>query len=158
MNIIKKTDRWFLIIIKDDLPLPGKSFFDVISLLITCINFKFVIINDINGAAENGLIYFLQKKEGKILSVQTILNILNDIIQFDWGDFFLFSEKPLNWENPQDYYYPTLIKQTDTTVRAVDDTYIYIYTPFQVIVDIIKSNYKIESVKEDALEKLDFPY
>lgn len=53
--------------------------------------------------------------------------------------------------------YPFVISQSDTTVRAVDDTYIYIYTPFEEIVKLLKDNFQIESEKDGLLEDLDYP-
>jgi hypothetical protein len=151
---INKKTAWYLITIDDPAFLPLKSIYGVISLIKTIINFRFAILNDING----GFVAELIDLEGEIMTIENLFHLLSGSGQLDWGDFFLFCEKPEDWNNPKDYYYPTLIKQSDTTVRAVDDQYIYIYTPCVKIRDLIKANYKIESIKEDALEKLDFPY
>ena len=86
------------------------------------------------------------------------MKVLPDIRQFEWGDFFLFKDYPKNWNNSNDIPYPKVIIQTDTTIRAVDNQYIYIYTPFIEIIQIIKENCQIESEKTDSLENLDFPY
>ena len=39
----------------------------------------------------------------------------------------------------------------------MDDQYIYVYTPYQEIVSLIKENYKIESINTDFLEHLEYP-
>lgn len=150
-----KKDCWHLLIIDDQNFLPGKSIYDVLQLLANVIKFNFVILNDINGANISSLI----EKENTVTSLEEILNAICEVKQFDWGDFFLFKDYPINWQtfgNINDY--PKLIAQTDTTVRAVDDQYIYVYTPYQEIVEVLKENYVIESIKKDLLNNLDYPY
>ena len=100
---------------------------------------------------------YLQEKQNSILNLDDLLKDILKVIQFDWGDFFLFTASPKNWNNPKAESQPYVIAQTDTTIRAVDDQYVYIYTPYQEILRIIEKNYKIESVNINFLEKLDYP-
>lgn len=74
-----------------------------------------------------------------------------------WGDFFLFTDFPKNWDNSQHALYPYLINQSKTTLRVIDGQYIDIYTPYKEIVDTITKNYITETVKYDILENLDYP-
>ena len=64
----------------------------------------------------------------------------------------------MNWDNHSDYNYPNLISQTDTTVRAVDDQYIYIYTPHEKVVNLIQEKHTVDSIKTGSLDELDYPY
>ena len=123
---------------------------------LTLDDFNFIIVDDIQGAAEAAA--FLEKKENTLMELHDFLTIAIQVVQFDWGDFFLFQEIPKNWTNFQGELYPHIIAQTDTTIRAIDDTYVYVYTPYQEIVNIIKENYEIESIKTDSLDNLDYPY
>ena len=93
------------------------------------------------------------------MKLEDFLEIVLFVKQFDWGDFFLFRDYPNNWINDPQMLYPEVIAQTDTTIRAVDDTYIYVYTheKNRKILNIIKDNYEIESIKTDVLENLDYP-
>jgi hypothetical protein len=151
--------KWNLITIDDPAFLSGKSICEIMQLLLQTTKFKFVILNDIEGSGKDWLISTLQKTKNAIVSMEDFLKILYDIKQFDWGDFFLFKEYPQNWKNTnEEIYYPNLINQTDTTIRAVDNQYIYIYTPDKEIFNVIKENYRIESIKTDFLENLDYPY
>lgn len=149
--------NWYLITIDDPELLPGMSFIRLLQLLLTVIPFKFVILNDIEGSGEHGLVYSLKQRQDEPILLSDLIPLLNGVIQLDWADFFLFKEYPSHWNNP-DFYYPFLIDQSDTTVRAIDDQYIYIYTPHESIVNAIKAHYEIESLTLDALEKLSFPY
>ena len=154
-----KNCEWTLITIDDPTFLSSESLIHIFTLLKKKIEFKFVIINDINGTGKDWVISSLQKKENNtVFEIKEFLNILEDIKQLEWGDFFLFQEFP-NWEKSEEItYYPRLIAQTDTTIRAVDNQYIYVYTPCQEIVKIVKENYEIESLKIGLLENLDYPY
>jgi len=79
---------------------------------------------------------------------EDLLTLVKDVIQFDWCDFFLFKEFPENWKNSKKAPYSNIVVQSDTTIRLVDDTYIYIYTPILDIKDNICGFYNVESVKE----------
>jgi len=50
-----------------------------------------------------------------------------------------------------------MIGNADTTIRAIDDTYIYIYTPDDEIVEMLKSKFSYEFVQRDYLQELDYP-
>lgn len=152
-----KNNNWYLVTLEDKDALPGKSFFKIIQLILKVVNFKFVIIDDIEGAGEDWLVYSLQEKENTIMEIDDFLKVLCGVTQFDWGDFFLFKEYPSSWNNSEEEFYPNVISQTDTTIRAIDDTYIYIYTKYKEIVDLIKNNYVIESVSLDSLDRLEYP-
>lgn len=95
--------------------------------------FKFDILNDIQGSSKKGkggLIGYLQEKEDTVFQIDDLLKIICDVVQFDWGDFFLFKEYSKHWEKPEGVtLYPNLIVQTETTVRAVDNQYIYTFIP-----------------------------
>jgi len=92
-----------------------------------------------------------------VIPIGDLWEPLNGVNQLDWGDFFLFKQYPKDWDNPEVRPYPFVITQAEVTVRVVDNQYFYIYTTLQTLVDMIKSEYTIESVKTAPLEKLDFP-
>ncbi len=155
MNELNTFPLWHLIIIDDPEGLPGKTIFNVLQLLHEIIHYKFVVLHDINGAYVAPLV----RQEGKIIKIQSIFNNIQNVKQFDWGDFFLFKEYPKHWEKIEGcIYYPNFIIKSDTTIRAVDDTYVYIYTPYAEIIKIMGNNFKIDAIKNDYLDNLDYPY
>jgi hypothetical protein len=152
-------NQWMLITIDDSNFLESKSISKIFNLLLTIVEFNFVILTDIQGSGKDWVITNLKKQENRPIKMNDFLEILKNIKQFDWGDFYLFQQKPLKWINTEDILdYPKLISQSETTIRAVDNQYIYIYTPYQEIVEVIEENYTIESIKTDTLENLDYPY
>lgn len=50
-----------------------------------------------------------------------------------------------------------MIAQTDTTVRVIDNNYLYVYTPYLEVADLIRKNYVIESYQCASLEKYVYP-
>jgi hypothetical protein len=149
--------RWTLVIIDDPKCLPGKSIYDAIQILITIIKFKFIILDDIEGCGRDWLISSFKEKENTITKIEDLLGEICDVKQFDWGDFFLFEQYPAHWENSKRTFYRDRISLTDTTIRAIDDQYIYVYTPCNEVVSLLKEHYLIESIKNDTLDNLDYP-
>lgn len=156
------TANWYLVTIDDPDFVIGESIYKILSVILKKIEFKYVILEDIIGSPKVpeylGLISDLQEQMDTPLVLKDFLPILNVVKQFDWGDFFLFKEFPKNWNPSENYDYPYVIAQSNTTVRAIDNQYIYVYTPYEELVDWIKSKYEIESLKSGSLEELDYPY
>ena len=155
MNNFHSNIKWYLITIDDPKALPGESIFNIIKLTLKIIKFNFAVLEDVIGAGLG--IIALEKKENLVIEVNELLNELCNVKQFDWCDFFLFKEYPVEWKTTPEATYPFVISKTDTTIRAVDDRYIYIYTPNEELKKIIITNYNIESIKYDFLENLDYP-
>lgn len=159
---MRNYSKWYLVSLVDDTDISGASIFKIIQILLKKIKFEYLMLHDINGAGnegKDGLILSMIEKENKCIKLEEFLNTFNDVKQFQWGDFFMFKEKPIKFQISEGItIYPPLIAQTDTTIRAVDATYIYIYTPYYELIEVIKENYEIESIKYDLLENLDFPY
>lgn len=147
----------YLITIEDPTFKLGKSISKVIQLLLQIIDFKFIILNDLEGSGPYGVIYSLKQKMNEILDLRETSKVFDDL-QFEWGDFFLFKEYPDSWQDNGDMFYPPLIAQTDTTIRAIDSQYIYIYTSYKEIVDLIMEKYLVESVITNTLDNLSYPY
>ena len=158
MNMKIKDFNWCLITIDDPDFLSGKSIFNVVQLILKYMKINYVIINDVDGSGKDWLISNLQKNQNSILKIDDFLNILCEVNQFDWGDFFLFKEYPKDCSFSQEKSYSYVIAQTDVTIRAVDNQYIYIYTPYEEIIEAVKNKYTIESLRLDSLENLDYPY
>src|SRR5689334_22944481 len=105
--------NWHLISIKDPLLLEGQSIFDVIKIMLTCMEFKFIILDAIEAVGQ--LSWFsMSANENKIFEINEILDTICKVGQFIWGDFFLFKNYPIAWKNIKGDPYPYAIEQTDT--------------------------------------------
>ena len=150
-NSIELLQKWYLVTIDDPELLTGKSLYNLTKIVLEVINFKFVTLDYIDGSGiKRGLIYSLQQQKDRVYTIEEFLQILLDANQFDFGDFFFFKEFPSKWDNSsEDLRYPDLISQTDTTIRAIDNQYMYIYTPHKTIISAIEKKYIIESITHD---------
>lgn len=153
-DLIKKTP-WYLITIDDPNFLSGESVIELIRLLIKTKPFKYVILDDIDCS---GSVLEINKMIDNPTELETLFQALVGRSQFIWGDFFLFVEYPEFWDAPENATYPYLVEQTSTTIRTVDGQYFYIYTPYHDIVKAVSSKYRVESLKMNSLDKLDYPY
>lgn len=154
---LEEQSKWYLITIDDPEFLSGKSINNLLKFLLKQMEFKFVVFNNVDGSGKDWLISYMKKIENTILNVSEFFQILDDINQLDWCDFFLFIDYPNDWIKNEKKGYSQLIQKTDCTLRLIDNQYFYIYTNSDLIVSELKMNYKIESEKYDFLDCLDYP-
>lgn len=161
VKVNKKSNNlfWYEIVI-DDAPrfLPGKSLYNLIDLITDPGNLNYIITDDIEGR----MVAYCQENMRSAIKISEMLPQLKTVVQFDWGDFYMYKNYPENWEFPEDLptrhaEYRQLIKDTDVTVRAVDDQYMYIYTRDENLVKLISDHYITESIKFAPLESYLFP-
>ena len=145
-----------LVVIEDPNAVPGKTIYDFFKILMEVLELKFIVLDYIVGGGVSIANY--QNQSDLILNISDFLKELKGVDQFERGDFFLFRDYPSEWENPDEESYPYVIQQTDTTLRVVDNTYLYLYTPYSAVEKQIMDVYKIESIKIASLEKLDYHF
>jgi|694.fasta_scaffold45405_6 hypothetical protein len=151
-------NRWNLIIISDQFFLTSKSVINFFKVILQKIEFKYVILDRIEGSPAKGQNWpLLPVRKDIILNTNDLLNLLQNINQLDWGDFFFFKEYPKNWSNKKNQSYPSVIAQSDTAIRLVDNQFFYVYTPYEQIKNCLENKYDIESYKIDFLNQLEYP-
>ncbi|MBA4155757.1 hypothetical protein [Flavobacterium sp.] len=160
MNDQLNNQFWYEVVI-DDVPrcLPGTSIHDLLLHIMKATELKYVVTDDVEG----GMVLYFQQIEHVPIELNEVLPKFKTVIQFDWADFFLYKNYPSGWESFKerstrnlDYY--ELIQETDVTVRAVDDQYMYVYTKDENVVKVISDNYFTESIKFAPIENYIFPY
>lgn len=154
-NDINANSQWYLITICDPLFLPGKSIFNITNLILKALTVRFVLMSDLQGA---GVSHLIKDTDPPFLPIDEFLTRVGFVDQFDWGDFFLFSDCPKEWQIFDKKPYPEIIAHTETTIRAIDDSYIYVYTPKFEIAQLIKENYIIEKIVQENLVNLEYPF
>lgn len=152
---MEKDSDWYLITIYDQDCIPGKSVFKLINLINQLLRIEFVYLADLEGA---GVFDLINEDQIRVMPIDLFLEKVSNVRQFDWGDFFLFKSFPDNWQTFEAKFYPDIISFTETTIRAIDDSYLYIYTPYADLVNLIKSHYFFEEIKKEKLTNLDYPY
>lgn len=156
MNELKQ-NKWNLVVIPTSDALSGKGMHDLINVIMEVTNFKYVVLDDMEGMAKENLMRILRNQQYTPMRLKDLLLMLQDVECFEWGGFYLFEEYPESFDVADHIFDPYLVKQSDSTIRAMDGNYAYIYTPYDSVVEIIKKNYIIEDVITDFLENLDYP-
>jgi len=151
-----KQNKWNQVVIP--IPLSGKCMHDLMNIILGVKNFKYIILDDIEGFAEGYLMQILRNLQFTPIRLKDIASALQHVKGFEWGSFYLFEDYPKNWDNNGHYFDPYMVKQSDSTIRAMDGNYAYIYTPYDSVIEIIKKNFKTEDVITDYLENLDYPF
>ena len=154
-----KQNKWNLIVIPLSDAVSGKGMYDLINTMLEVKKFKYMVLDDIEGVAtDKYLIRILRNQQYTPWRLKDLMPAIKDVDAFEWGSFFLFEDYPDKWDHSDHFFEPYLVGQTDSTIRAMDGNYAYIYTPYDSMVEIIKKNYETEEVKIDFLENLDYPF
>lgn len=135
----------------------------LLKLLEDHFNYKYIILHEFEGAGKPGVFQETRKKieSFTVFTFAEVYEILKDVQQFDWVDFFLFFDFPKDWEYAEDFSYHPLLSQSDGLVRGVDNRYLYIYTPNQSVIDSIQKKYPPCAIIEketNELQNLIVPY
>lgn len=145
---------WFLVVIHEPKFLTGDGILKVFETLLQGIKFSSVIFDDITGGEGT---WVLENKEDVPINEKEFFELIAKVKNFQWGDFLFFKERPENWEHPAYPGDPYVTVTTEMTIRAVNGEYLYIYTRYEEVLNIIKENYRIESIKLASLKLLDYP-
>jgi hypothetical protein len=151
-------EKWTLAILDDPDELTGRSVVEVIALMQRAAGFRYVIVDGLEGAGVPGVIADLNERIDEPMKIEELVKIFKGVRSVEWGDFFLFKEYPNGWEDDGEEPYESVIARTDTTVRAVDGRYLYVYTFLPEIEQAVSKNYTLESRTCDCLEDLPHPY
>ncbi len=157
---LEKTN-WHLISLIPKDGLNGNSFINVLKILEKNFEYKYITLWEFMACvSKNGFINEIHQIHQKITDVvvfsfEEIYKILDEVEHFEWVDFFLYKDFPRDWHLPDDWYYQPLMKKSDCFVRGVDDQYIYIYTPLEEVVKLIKASYPIEELDMIERKKID---
>lgn len=155
---------WHLIVLEDPPEyLNGFSTTKLLKLLEDNFNYKYIILHEFEGAGKPGVFKETRKKieSFTVFTFAEVYEILKDVQQFDWVDFFLFFDFPKDWEYAVDFSYYPLLSQSDGLVRGVDNRYLYIYTPNKNVIDLVQKEYPPSAIIEketNELQNLTVPY
>lgn len=151
-------DKWNQVVIPTSDVLTGKGMLDLINITLQAKKFKYIIIVQMEAQGEVYLMRILRNLQYTPIRIKDFASTLQDIECFEWGSFYLFEDYPDKWDDPDHSFYPYVVEQTDSTIRAVDGSYAILYTPYDSVVEIIKKNYAVSEIKTDHLENLEYPF
>ena len=152
---MRPTD-WTQIEIRDETALAGSSASRLVNILAHVLPVKYVIVGRAEGAGPDFAKIF--KSEGFApFSLDEFIRNAEVVTQFDWADFYLVREHDqLAGLGPMSPY-PDLLAQALAIVRAVDDTYFYVYVRDETAADAVIAAYPHSLRKRGTIEDLEFP-
>lgn len=148
--------NWHQFEIQDERLLSGPSLTDLVSLLAHVLPTRFVVVGRAEGGGPNfrrtfGSESFIE------FALADFMDAAQGVVQFDWGDFFLVEKKGEFGDLSPATPYSVLVDRATATVRAVDDTYFYVYTSEDRAAKEIMAAYAAASHKLVSIGRLDFP-
>lgn len=146
-------EQWHQLEIRDDTGLSGASFVRLLEALCNAMPVDHVVVSRAEGAAPAFGDLFPEMEQ---LTVDDLKNRAGQVTQFDWGDFFL-TKQPRALAAIGAGKYHDLLPLTDATIRAVDDTYFYVYTRDQRAADALAQHYPAATRSVLPVDELVFP-
>jgi len=111
------------------------------------------------GAVEGAYIHSSLELEGGKFILGDFLKLIASADQFDWGDFYIFSNYS-DWHSFSYGFenYASLIPKADGLIRAVDSTYIYVFTESKLRNQILDYKIEWESCSEEDTNLFRYPF
>ena len=143
---------WYEVVVPDPSNLSGPFVAAFLKLVARFMKIKNLVIDDLSGANVSELI---ENYTATIVELDIVVNLIANAVQFDWCNFLLF--KCGGYIPGKDESYAEFISKTTITVRAVDDSDLYLYTRDEGLVKEIIARYKGIAVNRGTLESFVYP-
>lgn len=148
----------WLLIVDDPLSLSGSSAASVISFLASRTRSTSVVVRDLEAGGPTLPKIRTGPVDGRAFRPVEITELVEQLVQIDWGDFFFFS----NRESMEAFTANTSIKDgvgiADVVLRCVDDGYFYFYGTDLRLFDDLKGAYPDCETTRAPIVELAFPY
>lgn len=153
MSTVKQHESfWYEVVIPDPSNLSGQFVASIIVFVASLLGIKNIVLDDLSGANISQL---SERHSSKVVELKDVIYLIRNAVQFDWGNFLLFAE--IGFVPDKAQYYPEFIAKTTVTLRAVDDSDMYVYTQSEKLVKEIKARYKGVSVSKGELDSFVYP-
>ena len=92
------------------------------------------------------------------MGIDDFLRLVKLVKQFDWADFYLLSDEQVaSGFTYSRRAYQDLIPQSEFLVRAVDDTYVYVFSTREVADSLEATGITWDSIEREDLGSFIFP-
>jgi hypothetical protein len=146
-------DTWYQVEICDPSALSGDSVVRLLTELATLLPVARVVVSRAEGSGPGFNALFPELME---LDVPTIVSHAQQVTQFDWADFFLVDTPGAVADVSPSGDYREILPRTLATVRAVDDTYFYLYTRDRATAETVARTHIGAKIDARRIEDLDF--
>lgn len=160
-NLDDGESQFCQIVIRDSTHLTGASLIKALELVLKHVLAQWVVVQNLECGGE-ARVELMSENLSKGIAVRELLIKATGIDQFDWGYFFLFEDEQkataISLPQPPSEKFQSLVRQSLTTLGAVDSNYFYIYTRNASLVNAVANTYANCEVKRGRLENLNFPW
>jgi hypothetical protein len=148
------SNNWVQIVIEDP-PLSGESLVRLLQIVLGSSKITTVVVCNVEGAGIDSL----RQEYDQVphMSIDRFVESASSAKQFDWGDFYLCDSEENALAIACDEKPHGNLTKAAGLIRAVDDTYFYIYTPSDALRFLIGPPLSIQEVKISGFDDLDFP-
>jgi hypothetical protein len=145
--------KWYEIVVPDPNPnsLNGQFVAPLLSFVSNILDTRVIVLDDLEGA---GIDRLVEMTLNKVVSLDQVIDLIENVTQFDWCNFLFFSSEGI--VPGKDQSYPDFISNTIATVRAVDDTEIHLYTQNINLVNKIQERYLNVNVTSGELSSFSY--
>jgi hypothetical protein len=150
------TDEWYQVEIRDDSALSGASLVRLLETLLTVVPAQTVAVRGAEGAGPDFASVFPSDRIVPF-DIDAFKRVASQVVQFDWGDFLLAKHADELTNIPADAAHEALLPRALATIRAVDDTYFYVYTTDPDTVAVLTRAFPSAKVHTASLDRLDYP-
>jgi hypothetical protein len=119
------TDYLYEIIVSPDGGSTGQGLVKVIDCLELLLRLPAVVVGDVECNGDRSWV----QRPPFCSTTQNVVDTARSIAQFDWATFFFFPHPPS--EGVVTYQFEDLFAHAELVIRAVDDTYFYVYSAHQ---------------------------
>jgi hypothetical protein len=156
-ELIKNNDSvgiWWQIEIEDNSFLSGGATANLLSLISIEEELQYAAVLSLEGAN----VSLLNSDKNKyVFPIEELISTLDNIAQVDWGDFFLTKDKNQASLICKEESYPESLSKCSVLVRAVDDTYFYVYGKQVKLKAVLEEAFPGSVSKYGSPETLDYP-
>jgi hypothetical protein len=150
-------DDCYEVEIADPSALSGASMVDLVRTLARVLPVRVVGVIGAEGAGPAFGNRFPRESLAEF-AVEDFMRVASDVVQFDWGDFFLMEESGRLSGTHLDTPYQEIIPKVLAMVRAVDDTFFSVYTANEEAVSALVAAYSNAVCRRADIHDLKFPY
>lgn len=153
--------EWWQIEVGDPEALPGKNLVKLLELIEKSITVKFIVVDGVAGAVCEKL----TEKLTEIFELSEFKQLAELSVQFEFGTFYLFSEKNraqkliqqiTSMQSPDTTFFNKTVIKAVTTIKAFDNMSFIVYTNRENLAPLIKKIYPEAKIKSKNLQQLEF--
>lgn len=145
-------------VVEDESELSGDSLREILTAILEVLGPMIIRVGDIEGAGKGITRLRTAESREQVLTSREVINIADEVVQIDWGDFFFFDSQRAAKTLPLEEKYSVAALRARLLLRAVDDSYYYLYGREERLLTHLRRIYPAGKLKRGDLDDFDFPF